>query len=148
MIRIDNGTEFINSTLLEFFASKGILLQRSIVKTPQQNRVAERKHRHLLDIARALRFHAGFLKIFWGECVLSATYIINKLPMANLSQKTPFEVLYGETPSYDELRAIGCLWYAARIGETDKFEPRARKCVLLGYSFGIKDYKLYDLQTK
>ena len=85
MIRTDNGTEFIHSTLLEFFASKDVLLQRSIVKTPQQNVVAERKHRHLLDAARALRFHAGFPKRFWGECVLSATHIINKLPMTNLS---------------------------------------------------------------
>jgi len=52
MFRTDNGTEFVNASLLTFFASKGILHQRSIVGTPQQNGVAERKHRHLLETAK------------------------------------------------------------------------------------------------
>ena len=85
MIRTDNGTEFIQSVCLNLFGSKGVLHQRSIVKTPQQNGVVERKHRHLLDTAQALRFQASFPKHFWGECVLAATHIINKLPMAVLS---------------------------------------------------------------
>ena len=85
MIRTDNGTEFIHSVCLNLFGSKGVLHQRSIVKTPQHNGVVKRKHRHLLDTARAFRFQAGFPKQFWGECVLAATHIINKLPMAVLS---------------------------------------------------------------
>ena len=64
VIRSDNGTEFIQTTCLDFFASKGILHQKSIVKTPQQNGVVERRHRHLIDIVRALRFHAGLPKSF------------------------------------------------------------------------------------
>ena len=85
MIRTDNCTEFIQSVCLNLFGSKGVLHQRSIVKTPQQNGVMERKDRHLLDTAQALRFQASFPKHFWGECVLAATHIINKLPMAVLS---------------------------------------------------------------
>jgi len=77
VIRSDNGSEFIQNACLDFFASKGILHQKSIVKTPHQNGVAERKHRHLLDTARAIRFHTGLPKSFWTECVLSATHIIN-----------------------------------------------------------------------
>jgi len=84
MLRTDNGSEFIQSVCLQLFGSRGILHQRSVVKTPQQNGVVERKHRHLLDTARALRFQAGFPKSFWGECILAATHIINHLPMANL----------------------------------------------------------------
>jgi len=65
MVRSDNGTEFIQTCCLDFFLSKGILHQRSIAKTPQQNGVAERKHRHLHDTSRALRFNAqAFLKFF------------------------------------------------------------------------------------
>ena len=79
MVRTDNGSEFIQSLCLGLFGVKGILHQRSIVKTPQQNGVVERKHRHLLDTARAIRFQAGFPKQFWAECVLAATHIINKL---------------------------------------------------------------------
>jgi len=68
--------------------------------------------------------------------------------MANLNWKTPFEVLHGFAPNIEDLRTIGCLCYAANIGESGKFEARAQKCVLLGYAFGFKVYKLYDLQSK
>jgi len=135
MFRTDNGTEFINSTCLDFFKPKGVLLQRSMVKTPQQNGVAERKHIHLLDTARAIRFQAGFPKKFWGECILSATHLINLMPMENLQWKSPFEILYGKQPQLHDLRTIGCLCYAHNVGEKDKFAPRATKCVLLGYTF-------------
>jgi len=135
-------------SILIFFLTNGILHQESMVKTPQQNGVAERKHRHLLDTARALRFHAGFPKHFWGECILSATHIINLLPMENLAWKSPYEVLFGKPPQYQDLRVIGCLCFAANLGISDKFDPRATKCVLLGYTFGFKGYKLYDLQNK
>jgi len=148
MVRTDNGTEFIQSLCLSLFGLKGILHQRAIVKTPQQNGVVKRNHRHLLDTARAIRFQAGFLKHFWGECVLATTHIINKLPMANLHWKSPFEVLNGLVPNLEDLRTTGCLCYAASIGEADKFEARAKKCVLLRYTFGFKGYKLYDLDTR
>ena len=96
-----------------------------MVKTPQQNGVAERKHRHLLDIARAIRFQAGSPKNFWGECILSTTRLINLLPMENLHRKSPFEVLYGKQPQLHDLRTIGCLCYAHNVGERDKFAPKS-----------------------
>jgi len=148
MVRTDNGTEFIQSASLGLFGLKGVLHQRYIVKTPQQNGVVERKHRHLLDTARAIRFQAGFPKCFWGECVLAATHIINKLPMENLHWQSPFELLYGHPPDLEDLRTIGCLCYETNIGEIDKFAARAKKCVLLGYTFGFKGCKLYDLNTR
>jgi len=64
LIRSDNQTEFINGFCHEFFSSKGILYQKSIAKTPQQNRVVEKKYRHLLETARAIRFQAGLPKHF------------------------------------------------------------------------------------
>ena len=148
MFRIDNGTELINSTCLDFFKEKGVLLQRSMVKTPQRNRVAERKHKHLLDVARAIKFQAGFPKHFWGECVLSATHIINLLLMKNLSLKSPFEVLHGKPPKLDNLITIGCLCFTHNVGDNDTFASRATRSVLLGYTFSLKGYKLYDLQSK
>jgi len=68
--------------------------------------------------------------------------------MANLNWKSLFEILYDQSPDYSMLRTIGYLCFAANVGEKDKFERRAHKCILLGYTFGYKGYKLYDLQTK
>ena len=70
LVRSDNGTKFINDFCHALFASKDILHKKSIVKTPQPNSVAERKHRHLLDTARAIRFQPGLPKHFWGKCIL------------------------------------------------------------------------------
>jgi len=59
MVRSDNSTEFLKSTCFGFFSVKGVVYQKSIVGTPQQNGVAERKHRHLLGTVRAVRFQPG-----------------------------------------------------------------------------------------
>ena len=80
-----------------------------MVYTPQQNGVVERKHRHLLDTARSIRLHANLPISFWGDCVLAAAYLINKMPVEVLGWKTPYEKLFGTPPVYDHLRVIGGL---------------------------------------
>lgn len=146
-IRSDNGTEFM--CLTNYFQDSGIIHETSCVHTPQQNGRAERKHRHILNIARALRFQAHLPIEYWGECVLAAGHIINHTPSALLDNKTPFEKLYGYAPSYKHLRVIGCLAYAHNLDHKgDKFTSRSRRCVLLGYPYGKKGWKLYDLERK
>ncbi|GKB73377.1 NSP-interacting kinase 1-like protein, partial [Tanacetum coccineum] len=73
-IRSENGTKIVNKACLALFNSLGIVHQRSMVYTPQQNGVVERKHRHLLDTVRALKLHANLPNKFWGDCILAATY--------------------------------------------------------------------------
>jgi len=75
MIRVDNDTKFI--PLHSFLQNKGIELQNSCIHTPQQNGVVERKHRHILNVARSLLFQSNAPLEFWGECVLIAVYLIN-----------------------------------------------------------------------
>ncbi|CAM8951474.1 unnamed protein product [Rhodiola kirilowii] len=146
--RSDNGSEFFNETLTKFFSEKGCIHQSSCVYTPQQNGVVERKHRHLLDIARAIRLQAFLPKIFWGDCVLSATYLINRAPSALLHFKSPMEVLFGNPPSLQHLRVIGCLCYVGTLPvHRDKLDPRATPCIFLGYPYGQKGYKVYCLQS-
>ncbi|XP_021727452.1 uncharacterized protein LOC110694595 [Chenopodium quinoa] len=117
----------------EFCAMKGILQQTSCVDTTQQNGRVERKHRHILNVARALRFQAKLPKYFWGECVMTAVHLINRTATPVLKGKTPHELLFGQLPSYDSLRVFGCLDYAAnRPWVKDKFDSRSRKCIFVG----------------
>ncbi|OMO78632.1 Integrase, catalytic core [Corchorus capsularis] len=147
-IRSDNGTEFTNQNFQLFCQQNGILTQFSCVSTPQQNGVVERKHRHILEVARALRFQANLPIKYWGECVLIATYLINYVPTPLLSGKSPYEILFSRKPSYSHLRVFGCLCYTSVIPRSrDKFHARATTCLFLGYPHGQKGYKVYDLTT-
>ncbi|CAH9101689.1 unnamed protein product [Cuscuta europaea] len=130
IIRTDNGTEF--QCMKKYFLGLGIIFQTSCVDTPQQNGRVERKHRHILNVERSLRFHAHLPIQFWGEYILTAGYLINRLPSPLLHGKTPCELLFGKAPLYNQLRVFGCLCYASNINRSrDKFESRIRKCVFL-----------------
>lgn len=133
----------------KFYQEHGILLETSCIHTPQQNGIVERKHRHLLEIARALRFQASLPIEFWGECVLMATYIINRLPSRSIQNKTPYEILFKSKPSYDHMKVLGCLAYVKENkARKDKFEERGRPCVFVGYPQGKKGYRVFDIQNK
>ncbi|GKD78191.1 cysteine-rich receptor-like protein kinase 8 [Tanacetum coccineum] len=95
------------------------------VLRPQQNGRVERRHRNILEIARALRLHAHLPVNYWGDCVITATYLINRFPTSVLKFKTPYEVLLKSKPMYDHLRVFGCLAVASNPSRvTDKFEAR------------------------
>lgn len=148
-MRTDNGTEFLNTTCSSFFQENGTLHQRSCVYTPQQNGVVERKHRSLVNIARALLHQSKLPHKFWSELLLTATHITNRLPSENLNWQTPYERLHGQPVDYSYFRTIGCLCFATNtLPHKLKFDPRASSCVLLGYAPHQKAYKLYNLITK
>ncbi|XP_074373755.1 uncharacterized protein LOC141714118 [Apium graveolens] len=128
--------------------SYGIDHQSSCVETPQQNGRAERKHRHLLFVARALKFNSKVPIHFWGDCLLAATYMINKTPSKILNNLSPYEILFHKPPLYDHMRVFGCLAYASTLSKrADKFAPRATKCVFIGYPQHQKGYKLINIET-
>ncbi|KAJ3698018.1 hypothetical protein LUZ61_001723 [Rhynchospora tenuis] len=145
-IRSDNGTEFTSRIMKQFCTEHGIIHQTSCVGSPQQNGRVERKHRHILNVARALRFQSDVPLEFWGECILAATYLINRTPTPLLHNKTPYEMLFNKPPSYAPIRCFGCLCYI-KISTSDKFSSRARKCVFMGYPFGKKGWRVLDLET-
>ncbi|PNY16822.1 retrovirus-related Pol polyprotein from transposon TNT 1-94 [Trifolium pratense] len=148
-VRSDNGTEFTNMSIQTFFKQKGIIHETSCVATPQQNARVERKHRHILNIARALRFQANLPIRFWGECILAATHIINRTPTVANQGITPYEVLFRNSPTYDHLKIFGCLCYVSTNTKLrDKFDPRAERCIFVGYPQGQKGWKVYNPKTQ
>lgn len=143
-IRSDNGTEFM--VLTSYLRQQGIQHQTSCVDTPQQNGRVERKHRHILNVARSLLFQAKLPVSFWGESILTASHLINRTPTPLLQGRTPYELLHGVAPSFDSLRIFGCLCYAhRRPRDKDKFGDRSRKCLFVGYPYGKKAWKLFDI---
>ncbi|XP_073098866.1 uncharacterized protein [Elaeis guineensis] len=145
-IRSDNAQEFVAGPLKSHLLEHGIISQTSCVGTPEQNGMVERKHRHLLNVARALRFQANLPVSFWGECVLTAAYLINLTPTPKLNGKSPYKLLFHKPPTYDHLRVFGSLCYVHETS-SDKFQPRSRACVFVGYPLGQKGYRLHQLDV-
>lgn len=86
-LRSNNGTEFLAVT--KFISSKGIIHQKSCVQTPQQNGIVERKHQHILNVARSLYFHSNVPLTLWNFCVQHAIHLTNILPTPLLKSKSP-----------------------------------------------------------
>lgn len=101
-----------------------------------------------LKLARALRFQANLTICFWGDCVLVAAHIINRLFVPILNHQTPFEILYQTSPSYSHLRVFECLAFTSNpFCHHDKFLQRGVPCVFIGFPSNQNGYRLYNLLT-
>jgi len=119
------------------------------VGTPQQNGIVEMKHIHLLEITRALLFQSQVHISYWGECLLITTYLINRLPSKVLKGQTPYSILFNKLLAYKLLKTFGCLCYVSTLSSgRNKFKPRAKACVFLGYPLGQKGYKVLELDIR
>nr|GEX15518.1 hypothetical protein [Tanacetum cinerariifolium] len=108
IIRCDNGTEFKNSNLNQFCELKGIKREFSVPRTPQQNGIAERKNRTLIEAARTLLADSLLPIPFLDEAVNTACYVQNRVLVTKPHNKTPYELLHGRLPSIGFMRPFGC----------------------------------------
>ncbi|RVW29963.1 Copia protein [Vitis vinifera] len=155
VLKSDNAKEYFTSSLSTYLQNHGIIHISSCVDTPQQNGVAERKNRHLLEVARCLMFSSNVPNYFWGEAILTATYLINRMPSRVLTFQSPRQLFLKQFPhthaaSSDlPLKVFGCTAFVHVYPQNrSKFAPRANKCIFLGYSPTQKGYKCYSPTNK
>jgi hypothetical protein len=143
-LQIDGGTEF--KPLLTRFPA--ITYWVFCPYTPEQNGLAERKHRHIVELGLATLLHAHIPQQHWPSVFESVVFVINRLPAAPLFHISPYQKLFDKIPDYSFLRAIGCLCFPLlRPYAPHKLAPRSQPCVFIGYSTIHKGYKCLDLTT-
>ena len=145
ILRSDNGGEYTSHLFQEFMQENGILSQMSCASTPQQNRVAERKNRHLLDVVHTLMLESCMPSRFWCEALSTVVHLINCLPSHVLNNDSPFLRLFGKPPNYSNLRTFGCICYVhLSQQERTKLTAQSVKCAFLGCSSHQKGFLCYD----
>ncbi|GJU60660.1 putative ribonuclease H-like domain-containing protein [Tanacetum coccineum] len=146
IIRCDHGTEFKNHAMNEFCAKKGIKREFSVARTPQQNGVAERKNRTLIEAARTMLADSLLPIPFWAEAVNTACYVLNRVLVTKPQNKTPYELLIGKPPSISFMRPFGCpLTILNTLDPLGKFDGKSDEGYLLGYSTTSKAFRMFDL---
>lgn len=148
-VRSDNGGEFISRDFDALLRERGSRRERSTAYTPEQNGVAERVNRTLLNSVRAMLYDAQLDDSFWDEALLTAVYIHNRVPTRALGGKTPHEAWSGHKPRVGHMRIFGSLAFAhvPKVGR-NKLALRARRCVFVGYERDAKAYRLWDITAK
>ena len=145
-LRTDNGGEYLSTELQNYLKKKGIRHELTVPHSPQQNGVAERMNRTLVESARSMIAHAALPNIFWAEAISTAAYVRNRLPTTALKEnETPYERWYGRKPDVSHLRVFGCMAYAhVPDSERRKLDKKSKKMRFVGYSLASKGYHLLD----
>ena len=145
ILRSDNAKEYFSSAISSFLSAQGIFHQSSCPHTPQQNGIAERKNRHLVETARTLLLHVNVPVQHWGDAVLTAYFFINQMPSSSIKNKIPHSILFPKEPLFHvDPRIFGCTSFVHNLSPSlDKLAARAIKCVFLGYSKLQKGYRCY-----
>ena len=145
VLRTDNGGEFTSTKFEEFLKSTGVRHECTVPKTPEQNGVAERLNRTLVEKVRSMLIDSKLPHKFWAEALSTATYLRNRSPTKVIAGMTPHEAWAKEKPQVGHLRVFGCDAYAhIPKDERQKLDPKMRKCIFLGYGQQTKGYRLYD----
>ncbi|GJX18899.1 putative ribonuclease H-like domain-containing protein [Tanacetum coccineum] len=108
VIRCDNGTEFKNSIMNQFYEIKGINREFSVARTPLQKGVAERKNKTLIEAARTMLVDSKLPTTFWAEAVNTTCYMLNRVLIIKPRNKTPYELIHRRPPLIDFMKPFGC----------------------------------------
>jgi len=144
-LRTDRGREFTSQEFTNFCDLNGIQRQLTAAYTPQQNGVAERKNRTIMNMVRSMLSEKKLPKSFWPEAVNWTVHVLNRSPTLAVKNKTPEEAWSGVKPSVEYFRVFGCISHVhVPDSKRTKLDDKTLSCVLLGVSEESKAYRLYD----
>ncbi|XP_062544966.1 uncharacterized protein LOC134211764 isoform X2 [Armigeres subalbatus] len=147
-IRSDKGMEYLNEGFENYLKIHGIRHQKTNVYTPQQNGMAERANRSIVERARCLLFEGRMKKSFWAEAVNTSVYLLNRSPTQG-HECTPEQGWTGKKPDLSHLRIFGTKAMAQVPKQRRlKLDPKSREAVFVGYDENTKGYRLYDPQSQ
>ena len=142
----DNGREFIK--LKSYLSSNGISHHTTPPHTPELNSSTERRHRHIVETARALLHHVNQPSQFWSFAFSTAAYLISRLPTPTLNMKAPYHALHNQTYNITHLHSFGCLCFPwLRPYNNNKLQPKSQLCIFVGYSPSQYSYRCLDPKT-
>ena len=144
-LRSDNGGEYSSNDLEQFCNDRGIIRETTVPYTPQQNGIAERANRTLMEMVRSMLHHGNMPLKFWAEALSTAVYLKNRSPTSCFTGQTPYERWFNEKPTVAHLKVFGCTAYA-HIPDVQrkKLDKKSQKCVFIGYPEGCKGFKLFN----
>uniref|UniRef100_A0A2N9FY74 Integrase catalytic domain-containing protein n=1 Tax=Fagus sylvatica TaxID=28930 RepID=A0A2N9FY74_FAGSY len=148
-LRTDRGGEFNSDEFKVFCKTNGISRQLTAAYTPQQNGVAERKNRTIMNMVRSMLSEKQIPKNFWPEAVNWTAHVLNRSPTLAVKDMTPEEAWSGIKPNVDYFRVFGCIGHVhVSDSKRKKLDDKSFQCVLLGMSEESKAYRLYDPASK
>nr|GEW84257.1 hypothetical protein [Tanacetum cinerariifolium] len=177
-IRTDNGTEFVNQTLRDYYEEVGISHETSVAHSPQQNGVVERRNHTQIEAARTMLIYAQVPLFLWAEAVATACYTQNRglsllikrcgIIMKRLASlmrhllhalhskmgslkdvTTPYELMHGKQPDLSFFHVFGALCYPTNDSENvGKLQPKADIGIFIGYAPTKKAFRIYNRRTR
>ena len=149
ILRTDRWGEFASNDFLIFCKINGIKKKFTTSYTPQQNGIAERKNRTIMEMARSMKKARHLPNEYWAEIVACVVYILNSSPTMSVKDKVPQEAWSNKKHNVSHLRVSGCIAYAHVPTENrKKLDNKGERCIFVGYSEQSKADKLYNPITK
>jgi hypothetical protein len=148
-LRSDGGGEYFSKEFSDYFKEHGIQRKYSCSYSPQQNGVVEKENMHIAKIARAMLNEKNLPNYFWAEVVATAVYIMNRTSTTAVHCMTPEEKFTGKKPYVSHLKVFSCIAYVhVPYEKRSKLDPKAEKCIFIGYSLEQKGYRCFNLYTR
>nr|GFB70969.1 integrase, catalytic region, zinc finger, CCHC-type, peptidase aspartic, catalytic [Tanacetum cinerariifolium] len=145
----DNGTEFVNQTLREYYEDVSISHETSVARSPQQNEVIKRRNRTLIEAARTMLIYAQAPLFLWAKAVATARFTQNCSIIRLRHGKTPYELLHSKLPDLSFFHVFGALCYPTNDSENlGKLQPKADIVIFIGYAPIKKAFRIYNRRTR